>query len=216
MRKSRDYIIIIILLAAAMTLSFVVPRVRYIGTKFLSKVNIPSSLPEWKGANISSDLSVNKSDERYNFINDTIAYQYVNREDNKLIFIILDAANFHHPKVCFTNSGFKTKDLPDAVFHISGRLIRAHSLLTEKGSDTFLSFYWICIDKKITHQWIEQKIKQVFFSLFNKKRVGLMVRIDIPLKEKAIEDYENLAQKFVGELFTAMPPEQADYIFGNQ
>jgi EpsI family protein len=215
MRNNRNSVIIIILLAAAMVLSFIFPREKYVGTKFLSSVNIPSSLPEWTGANITSDLSVNNSDDKYNFISETIAYQYVNTEGKKLIFIILDAANFHHPKVCFTNSGFKTKDLPDEIFHVSDRLVKAHSLLTEKGSDTFLSFYWICIDKRITHQWIEQKIKQIFFSLFNKKRVGLMVRIDIPLKEIHLEDSENLAQKFVSELFASMPPEQTDYIFGN-
>lgn len=216
MHNQRKLIIVIMLLVCTILLSYALPRVKYTGTNFLSSISIPSSLPEWKGANITPDLLVNKGDDKYNFISETIAYQYVNREEKKLIFIVLDAANFHHPKVCFTNSGFKTRDLPDAVFHVSNRLIKAHSLLTENGSDTFLSFYWICIDKKITYQWIEQKMKQIFFSLFNKKRVGLMVRVDIPLKENNIEGTVNLAQQFIDELFVSMPPVQAEYIFGNQ
>jgi len=28
----------------------------------------------------------------------------------------------------------------------------------------------------VAHEWIEQKAKQLFFSVFGKKRVGLMVR----------------------------------------
>ena len=214
MHNKRGTIIIVILLISAFVLSFVIPRAKYSGINFLSSTQIPISLSGWNGKDVSEALELNSSGDKYNFISEAIAYQYMNKDGKKLLFIIMNAGNFHHPKNCFTSSGFTTRDLDDTMFQASERSFKTHTLFTEKDAETFLSFYWISIDKKIAHAWIDQKIKQVFFSLFNKKRVGLMVRIDIPTKEESIEESVNLARNFVKDLNQALSPEQADYIFG--
>ena len=214
MHNTRGTIAIVILLISAIALSFVLPRSKYSGTNFLSNTKIPTSLSEWSGKDVSAALALNSIGDQYNFISEAIAYQYINKEGKKLLFIILDAGNFHHPKNCFISSGYRTSDLSDTVFHASNHSFKAHCLFTEKGTETFLSFYWIIIDKEIAHAWIDQKIKQVFFSLFNKKRVGLMVRIDIPTEEKNIEASMDLARQFIKDLIQSLPPEQAGYIFG--
>src|SRR4030067_125439 len=120
--------------------------------------------------------------------------------------------SFAFPKAKYAGAGFTVKELKDAEFHTLNSTFKAHTLYTEKGGQGFLSFYWIIIDKKIAHEWIEQKIKQLYFSLFNKKRVGLMVRIDIPVKKDNIKDAIILAKQFVNDLSEALPPEEADYI----
>lgn len=208
--------IVVILLLLSIILSFAFPKARYEGTGFISQLKIPDTFSEWQGKDITGNLDLNMEADRYKFISGALAYEYVNKDGMKLLFIILDAGNFHHPKVCYTSAGFTVKELKDAEFHTLNSTLKAHTLYTEKGGEGFLSFYWISIDKKIAHEWIEQKIKQLYFSLFNKKRVGLMVRIDIPAKEENIKDAIIPAEQFVRDLSKALPSEDADYIFGGK
>lgn len=206
-------IMVIIILLIVICASYAVPRAKYSGTNFTSELNIHSTF-EWRGTNVSESLNINTTDTNFNFINNALAYNYVNSAGRNLLFVILDAGNFHHPKVCFTGAGYKIKELRDTEFTFSGRIVKAHTLFTERRGESFLSFYWIVIDKKIAHDWIEQKIKQLYFSMFNKKRVGLMIRIDIPTREDTIEESNTLARQFITDVGGTFLPDQADYIFG--
>jgi len=215
LRPSKFWIVILLLLSSII-LSFAFPKAKYEGTGFISQLKIPDTFSEWQGKDITENLDLSAEEDRYKFISGALAYEYVNKDGENLLFIVLDAGNFHHPKVCYTSSGFTVKDLKDTEFHTLNSTFKAHTLYTEKGGEGFLSFYWIIIDKKIAHEWIEQKIKQLYFSLFNKKRVGLMVRIDIPAKEGNIKDAIIPAERFISDLSRALPPEEADYIFGGK
>ncbi len=206
--------LVIILLASTGVLSFTIPAVKYEGTGFISRLKMPSTLANWKGVDVSEKLNVSLGEGPYSFISDIIAYQYVNERGDKLLFIILDAGNFHDPKVCFTGAGYKINETYDTKFDISGRTLNAHTLLTEKGGENFISYYWIVIDKNIAGKWIEHKLKQLFFSLFNKKRVGLMIRMDISVAEVNIDDAMTIAEDFIIRLRRGLPQEEADYIFG--
>lgn len=206
--------IVIILFLFTIVLSFTLPKARYGGTDFISQFKIPTIMKDWKGEDVSAKLNVDYSDDRYNFLGKATAYEYSNKDRRKLFFIILDAGNFHYPNICFTSSGFKIRELKKTKFNIGNHTLEAHTLYTEKGQENFLVFYWISIDKKIVPEWVEQKVKQLYFSLFNKKRVGLMIRIDIPVQKDNIEDGFSLAQQFIGKLIQEIPPEQAEYIFG--
>jgi EpsI family protein len=215
MKLSKTLIIIVILICTIL-ISFLLPKAKYTGTGFISKLQMPDQFSEWKGRDISEEVGLRLNSEAFNFISEALAYQYVNRKGETLLFIILDAGNFHHPKVCFTGAGYKIKDLPATRFDLTGRSIIAHTLHTRRGKNRFLSFYWIIIDKNIAHQWIEQKLKQLFFSLFGKKRVGLMVRIDIPAGEHDIEKATTLAKNFLNDLSQSLKTDQAEYIFGEE
>ena len=215
MKKHKNIIVIAILLSVIL-LSYTIPRARYAGTDFITNLDIPFTFNDWQGKDVSDVLNIDAADTNFNFINEARAHSYVNSSGQNILFIILDAGNFHHPKVCFTGAGYKIKEMPDTEFDLPGRVFKAHTLFTERNSNTFLSFYWIVIDKNIAHKWIEQKLKQLYFSMLNKKRVGLMVRIDIPTKEANIEDSVNLAKRFVNNMALSLPPEQSDYIFGKR
>jgi EpsI family protein len=209
-------IIVLILLLATIILSFAVPQSKYIGTNFISNLNIPFEFSEWMGKDVTSYLNINTEETQFNFINDALARNFVSMNGQPLIFIVLDAGNFHHPKNCFTSAGYKIKELNDTEFHTLNRTFKTHTLYTERAGESFLSFYWIVIDKKIVHQWVEQKLKQLYFSMFNKKRVGLMIRIDIPTREDNIESATILAKQFINDLGQIIPPENADYMFGRK
>lgn len=206
----------IIFVLSALVLSFAFPRTKYAGTDFISKTEIPSLLPGWEGKDMTTQLGLDTNDKKYNFINQALAYQYVNREGKKLLFIVLDAGDFHPPKACFTSAGFKITELTDTLIHTTDHSLKAHTLLTEKGTETFLSLYWISVDKKIIHEWMEQKLMQFYFSIFNKKRIGLMVRLDISTKKDDTEEALAIAKQFINDLSQLLPPEQAEYIFGKK
>lgn len=212
--KSNKFIIAIILLIFSIAISYSLPKAKYVGTGFISKLNVPKSINGWTGRDVTGEVGLNLESDKYGFVSEALAYQYVNSEGKSLLFIILDAGNFHHPKVCFTGAGFKIKELSDTEFHLQNNTLKTHTLFTERGTDNFLSFYWIVIDKNVAHAWVEQKIKQLFFSLFGKKRVGLMVRVDIPTKEDNIEDARILAKEFLNEINKSL--DSADYIFGQK
>ncbi len=214
--KSFKQITVIVLLMTAILASYAIPRVRYAGTNFISNIGIPAEFQEWKGEDVTEILEINTEESSFNFINDAVAFEYVDLQGDNLLFIILDAGNFHHPKVCFTSAGFDIRELGATEFMLPDHTFKAHTLFTERDNNTFLSFYWIVIDKNIAHEWIEQKFKQLYFSILNKERVGLMVRIDIPAREENIGAAMTLARKFVADLNQSLQPEQADFIFGEK
>ena len=206
--------IVIIILFSALIAAYAVPRAQYKGTGFISSLNIPMSFAGWQGRNIQNSLNLDFDKNWNKFISDALIYDYINTEGKRAVFIILDAGNFHHPNVCFTAAGYEIKELSDTTFDISGHSVTAHTLFTQKDNESNFSFYWIIIDKKITDNWIEQKVKQLYYSLFNRERVGLMVRLDVPSDEGNIEGAIILAEQFITDLKNKLLPEQADYIFG--
>lgn len=213
MDKSK-FIIVTILLSFALIAGYVIPVERYVSTGFISNLKMPLSISEWTGNDVKDRLNLDFDKDWNKFISDALINEYTNKDGQKLVFIMLDAGNFHHPNVCFTSAGYEIKELGNTEFNISDRSIKAHTLFTTKGTESNLSFYWIVIDKNITHKWINQKLRQLYFSLFNRQRVGLMVRIDVPTKKENIQDTIKVAAQFVKDINRALPPDQADYIFG--
>ncbi len=212
--KSKKYIVVILVLIMTVLISHSLPKAKYVGTGFISTLNIPKSISDWEAKDITKEIGLNVNISKYDFVSEALAYRYVNKEGKSIIFIILDAANFHHPKACFTGAGYKINDLKDKDFNFSDHTIKTHNLFTTRGKESSLSFYWIVIDRNIAHEWIEQKYKQLVFSLFGKKRVGLMIRVDIPAEEKEIEGATILAEQFMLDLRRSIPSDQVDYIFG--
>lgn len=213
MNKSKA-IIIIVLLSLTLIATLSIPRARYVGTGFISKLSLPVSINNWKGKDITDSLDLDFDKNWNKFISESLIYEYINDAGDRLNFIILDAGNFHHPNVCFTASGFEIEELADTEFNITDRHIKAHTLFTTKSNKESISFYWIIIDKIIVESWVKQKMKQLYFSLFNRQRVGLMVRIDVPAKERNIQEAILIAEEFLNKLFNVLPPEQSQFIFG--
>jgi len=210
MNKGRP-ILVLTLLICAMLISFVLPKAEYKSPDIMSRLDIPLRLANWQGEDISGQL--NLDDMRYNFINKVFAREYKKPNGENLMFIILDAGNFHNPKVCFQSSGYKIKDLTETQFNVKGRAIRAHTVYFERDAEGLLVIYWMCINKKIV-DWNQQKIIQLWYSLFNKEKTGLMARLDIPASGSSLDRCVSLAKEFISDVSSAMPQEQLEYLFG--
>ncbi len=207
-------IIVIIILSLTLIAAYAIPRAQYEGTGFISQLSIPLTIADWSGRDIKESLNLDFDKNWNKFISEAMIYDYVNPDGQRLVFIMLDAGNFHHPNVCFTAAGYEIEELGTTEFNIQGRAISAQTLFTTKENEKNVSFYWIIIDKKIADNWIEQKIKQLYFSLFNRQRVGLMVRFDIPVRKEQLREATLIAKEFINELVKVLPPEQSQFVFG--
>ena len=214
MYNNSKYWLIIATLLFSIVYCFGFPKAKYVSQNILSQLNIPQEIGTWHGKDIEQEWNMELEDERYNFIGKSFNREYTNTNDDKLFLMVLDAGNFHNPRVCAYSAGFKVRELNDLEFHIQNHLLRAHVLYTSKDKEGFLIIYWICIDKFIV-DWTEQKIKQLWFSLVNKKRVGLMIRFDIPTREDNLDNALKLAKEFISDLSNYLPTNDADYIFGS-
>jgi EpsI family protein len=208
---SKKHIIVLILLATGLGLSYGLPKTRYTSPDVISGMQIPVSFRGWRSQDISDQLKL--TDDRYNFISRSFGRVYGDEFGDSLLFLILDAGNFHNPKVCFSSSGFTYKDLPDTPFTIKGRTFNAPTIFFQKGTESVVLIYWLSINKKIVN-WNTQKILQLWYSLLNKQKVGLMVRIEVPSTLENAERSVKLAQDFLAEASANLPEDQLDYLFG--
>src|SRR5574337_1009000 len=189
--------VVIALLLTAIICCFGFPRTKYVSMNVLSQLKIPFEFNDWQGRDVEQEW--NFEDEKYRFINQALDREYAKVDGKNLFLLVLDAGNFHNPKVCSHSAGFRIRELSDQEFHVLNRAFRAHCLYIEKNAEGFLIIYWICIDKDIV-DWTSQKIKQLWFSLVNKKRAGLMIRLDIPTKEDNIDDATKMTKEFIANL----------------
>ncbi len=218
MNSKAKGLIVIALLLAAIVFSYAVPvDIAYRGSEFISRLQVPD-LQEWTGTDMSDILRANLQDARYKFISESLAYQYADKDDKELLFMVINARDFHYPNACFSSSGFKVRDLGTSSFDISGRTLSINALLAGRETQNIktLVVYWIVIDKNLVTSWAEQKLKQLYFSLFDKKSVGVLVRLDIPVKEDGIDQGMVLAERFINDMSGALDGEDADHLFGQR
>ena len=200
-----------ILLFAAITAAFLVPKPKYTSLNLLKDLNIPAEFPGWRSIDVSKEL--NLKDDRYNFISDVFARVYQNRYGEQLLFLVLDAGNFHNPKVCYTSSGFSIKEMGTVKIPTTDKPFEATGLFMKRQDAGQVMLYWLCIDKEIV-SWTGQKMTEFWASLFNQKKSGLMVRLEIPLKGRSEGYGVKLGSDFIETLSRALNAEQKEYLFG--
>ncbi len=190
------------------------PKFKYKGSNIIPKLHIPYTIKGWKSNDISREVNL-KKDDRYNFIGDIFARHYFNSYGDNLLFLLIDAGNFHHPRVCFRSSGFNVKSLDDTELFVSGGKIMAKTLLAKRREkENFVIIYWIVINKKQV-DWTGQKFQEIIFSLLNKNKVGIMGRIDIPIADANDISYAKLlACDFIRDISYGLSKDDKAYIFG--
>ncbi|MBN1587105.1 MAG: EpsI family protein [Candidatus Omnitrophica bacterium] len=209
--ETRRPLPILALLLAIMGAAFLLPKPRYASLDILAELDIPMAFADWKGREVAGEL--NLKDDRYNFVNDVCARIYQNSKGEQLLFLVLDAGNFHNPKVCYTSSGFVVKDLGNKQFEAGDTSFEAQALSMQRQSYEVLLFYWLCIDRKIK-SWTGQKVSELWASLTNRKKAGLMVRLEILAKERQQEQGYALGRRFIGDLSKSISTEDREYLFG--
>jgi len=216
-RTKLNLALVSLFLVFCVSVAYFLPRAKYTGKAITAEVleSIPINSQKWQGKEIK-DVGNNLEGEVYSFISRIFVRQYVYtaNPEQYVFLVVLDAGNFHYPKVCFKGAGFDSEELPPREINLQSSRIKVHLVLSKKKNEQLLSVYWICIDKKIVPTWAEQKLKQLYYSLFNRERVGLMIRVDVPLT-KNIEEAFDIAEEFLNDLYNAFPLDYRDYIFSS-
>jgi EpsI family protein len=200
-----------VLLLLAAGVAFLIPKPEYTSLNVLEELDIPKHFSGWTSQDVAHEL--NLKDERYNFISDIFARLYENEQGQQLLFLILDAGNFHNPRICYNSSGFSVRDLGTVPMKMGTRTIEANALIMERQNLSVHMFYWLCIDQKIV-DWTGQKILEFWASLFNKKKAGLMVRLEIYSQNISSEEAQQLGRQFIRDLNGHLPERQKEYLFG--
>ncbi len=200
----------VVLIVLTMTAAFVLPKPKIERPDIVSKLTIPSVLAGWQSKDVSMQIELG---QYITSRNQVFAREYVGPSERSLLLLILNAENFHHPKVCIGGAGYSALDMDDIQINLPGHTFKANAVYFKKNDDGFLTLYWICIDKKRT-DWTKQKFIQLWYSLFNKQKTGLMVRIDVPASSDEIVSSVKIVQEFLALITPQIPPEQADYLFG--
>ncbi|HPS20790.1 MAG TPA: exosortase-associated EpsI family protein [Candidatus Omnitrophota bacterium] len=211
-------IIFTVLLAGLFTV-YCTPKWKYEGKEVVLSVmqNVPDIFGRWRGRNV--DSGVNDENPIYNFISKISSKFYYDLylPERGVMFTLLDAGNFHYPKICMRGGGKETTDFAPRTINVGGKEITVQMVLAEDPKDKKsgnLTVYWISIDKKPVKEWIQHKLHQLVYSLFNRKSVGLMVRADIRCTRDNVDDGVKYVEKFFNDLYKDLPQDSREYIFG--
>ncbi|MCF6151603.1 MAG: EpsI family protein [Candidatus Kuenenia stuttgartiensis] len=208
--KLKPYIAAAILAVTIIWIS-VFPKPKYTAPDVLSRLSIPYKLNEWTG--VDTEIKWNIEDDIYNFLSQAFDREYMSADNKNLFLLMLNGSNFHNPKICFRGAGFTTKELDNIRFQTLNSTFNARSLYAESGNEGFLIIYWMCVDGRVVN-WTEQKLKELYYTLIDRNRASLMVRLDIPCKEGEIDNAVVMATKFVDNLSRSIKVDQSKYIFG--
>jgi EpsI family protein len=204
-------LVIAVVLIVAMAIAFGLPKAKYKSTDILKELSIPMTAGRWQGSDIKNDLKL--MDEQYNFIQALDLREYTHPGGRKVYLFVLDAGNFHNPKVCMSGAGFVTRELSDITYDLSKPFTATAITITKDKTATFLISYWITINGKRV-DWVEQKVTELWFSLIGKRKAGLMVRIDVPTNEQDVPVATEVIKDFVRSLSSAVNEKDHRYIFG--
>lgn len=205
----RSYLILALLMAALL-LSYSTPRKKYVSPGILKTIHLPDQTGSWSGENFENNLRLGEG--LLTYLSDIKTKKYL-RNGQVLYVTLMDAGNFHHPKLCFTGSGYTAEDLQDTTFQIQKRSFKAPTVFFKKPNESILVMYWLCVDQERVN-WAQQKTREFWYALLGKKRTGFIVRLDIPTLEQDIPAAVQAAQNLVESLAETIPPDQAAYIFG--
>jgi hypothetical protein len=183
------------------------PKPKYVSQDIISQIKIPYTFSEWHGKDINIDYV------KYKLPDKTLIRQYINTKGGNLFLIIYEGKSVHNPQLCFTNSGFSVRELDYTNFTVSGRKIKAITFYSDKPEEQILTIYWISMDKEIISNWVQHRIKQ-YLSLLKKRRIELLIRLDIPTGKDKINNAIILAKQFIQDLSQELSPQEVDYLFG--
>ena len=220
-------VILFVLITALV--AFGLPKPKYQSLDVIKDIAVPMQVGPWAGRDVKTDIQL--MDSKYNFIKSLFLREYRHPTGQVIYLYLLDAGNFHNPKVCLTMAGFSMEDLEDielrpvvpgadaagtgAPGQITAAQVpfKAKTAMITKGEANFLVSYWITINGKRV-DWTEQKVKEFFFSLVGAKKAGLMVRIDTPVTKELIPLARQGIQDFTSRLSAVLQPKDRQLIFG--
>ena len=202
-----------VLLLATITiiLAYGSPRIKYQGTGILENITLPAAAGDWNGEDVRQEMNLGQ--DRYFYIHGVKTKKYTNAKGDVVYFTVMEAGNFHHPRTCFSSSGYEGADMADTALETSGGNFQVSTLFFKKKGEELIVMYWICLNKERV-DWTRQKIKEFWYSLVGGGKAGLCMRLDIPASQDNFRPALSAAQNFIKTISASIPSETAQYLFG--
>lgn len=205
-----------ILLVLTLAASLLSGKAQFKSIDVVSQLNIPLHFNRWQGQNAPNAYQTES--QKPDFIAKTLLLYYWIPDEANLSLLLINAGNFHNPRTCYTGSGYTPKEYANLEIELSKNVaLKGESYIMQKSeTEAFFTTYWMIVDGRRV-DWLEQKFKEFFFALINKRRANLMVRIDVPLYEVNQEVFkwaENVTRLFIQDLYKASDTQDKYYIFG--
>lgn len=210
--NKRSAVVVIVFLLVTIGFSFGLPKPRYESLDVIKTLAIPYQVGAWQGRDVQHDLQL--MDDKYNFIKALFLREYRHPSGQRLYLYLLDAGNFHNPKVCLNSAGFTIKDMDDVrIQRPNGTGFNAQSIYIGRQGQGQLVTFWITINGERV-DWLRQKASEFWFSLIGRKKAGLMVRIDSPVPEKILPLGVEGIQNFTSALGAALSESDRNFVLG--
>lgn len=211
--KYKRFWLVVLALILTMILSFSFSGRGSFHSDILSELKIPREFSGWTGEMLP-DNYLRLEDQKYDFINSFFGAEYVREGEDYLIFTIVDADHFHHPKVCYSGAGYEIREIQGhSVSICENKNLELSLYRIQKKEERFFMAYWICTDKELT-DWSTQLRRQFWNSLTRKDSVSFMMKIEIPFDEGKEEDALQTLDAFIREFCHTMPSPDKEFFFG--
>ena len=138
----------------------------------------------------------------------------MNKDGGEVFLSLLNAGNFHNPKICYTGIGYKPRYEGEYNIILGKKTaLRFDSYLMLKKNNNLLTTYWMCIDGKRVN-WMEQKVSELICSLTGKKTINILARIDVHTNPGNTDKALAVTKDFIRALYEKLDKNKTAYIFG--
>jgi hypothetical protein len=211
MGKTKSLIIIAIL-SISIVASFCFPKTRYQSFDIIEYLNIPLSIKNWSGSEMPNNDE--KLKKNFNFINNSKQYYFWKEDGTEIYFSLLNAGNFHNPKICYTGIGYKPRHEGTHNIKLAkNTTLQLETYLMLKENNTLITTFWMCIDGKRVN-WVEQKLLELTRSITNRQSINVSTRIDVPTNPENSDNALAVTKNFISDLYETLDKNKKVYIFG--
>jgi EpsI family protein len=149
----------------------------------------------------------------------TLARTYINRTGQRVMLSIAygsdqgnEATAVHRPEFCYSAQGFRVQVVDKSTLNIGNQEVPVARLLAQLGQRMEPITYWVTLDESATLPGLGRKLEQIKYGLRGQIPDGMLVRVSTI--SPSMEDSFKLQQRFLEQMFTAVPESVRTRYFG--
>lgn len=212
---TRNNRIILAILLVVISLSWIYvfkKNQTYQAAGIFQKLDLPRQIDGWNGQEVKQDLQLGQGLFSYIGAYQMLKYKH---QDGRIIFVtLMDAGNFHHPKLCFKGSGYVAQEHANTLLNLQHKTMSVETTFFKKPRENTLVIYWLTVNQHHVN-WTEQKAWDLLFRLLGKKREGLIVRIDVLTGSQGVNQSIEAVKDFTRSLSEHVDENTRLYLFGD-
>ena len=219
----RVLVLLLLMVLAALAGELLRPTQRLSETKprILLDKQVPAAFGEWR---LDTSMRPVVPDPGLQAMLDvlysqTLARTYINAKGERVMLSIAygsdqsnEATAVHRPEFCYSAQGFRVQALRQDTMNISGTAVPVSRVVGRLGARTEPITYWVTLDEAATLPGLGRKLQQIRYGLAGQIPDGMLVRVSTI--SQSLEDSFTVQQRFLDQMFNAIPAEVRTRYFG--